>query len=306
MNFIKHRMRKLIGATFLIAGIFALASCGGGGGGGGGTPTAMSILPPPPSTLPADFPPAIPANSPPQASGSDIPNVVVAGQGSTSTLRVHNGGGGPVTYQSGQYLEPRDGDYQRMIVTRSTTINPGDTGNIPVACRQVRKSIPATGLRFFSSPKATTGTVGACQIACVNAGGSNVQNCVWGCETSPPPSSRGQIQFTLTDGCSDPGALEARFFGYVGTSTAGRPDYVWPSSNRVYTTGNRRTTGESIQVTLGESGSGIGVICYGAKLENDDSSYWGVGLDGDQGCSDCCTRVPSSGTTRVSRNLVCR
>lgn len=126
--------------------------------------------------------------------------------------------------------------------------------------------------------------------------------------TPPPASGGGRIRFTLTDQCRDPGALNARFFGYVGTSTAGRAPFVWPSSSEVYTTGNRRTTGDSIDVTLGESGRGIGIICYGAQLEGDSDTYWGVGLDGDQVCSDsdCCVRVPASGTVRDSRNLVCR
>lgn len=123
---------------------------------------------------------------------------------------------------------------------------------------------------------------------------------------TPPAVGGGQIRFTLTDQCRDSGALNARFFGYVGTSTAGRAPFVWPSSSRVYTTGNRRTVGDSIDVTLGDSGRGIGVICFGAELEGDSSTYWGVGLDGNQGCSDCCIRVPASGTVRESRNLVCQ
>lgn len=124
---------------------------------------------------------------------------------------------------------------------------------------------------------------------------------------NPPPQTAGVIAFTLIDQCTDPGALHARFFGYVGTSTAGRHDYVWPSSSNVYTTNNRRTVGDSIQVTLGESGKGIGIICFGAKLDNDgDTEHWGVGLVGGAGCSDCCYRVPQSGTHEEIIDLTCQ
>jgi len=63
MNFIKHHARKLIGTTFLVAGLVTLTSCGGGGGSSSGGGASMQITPVPlpaavaeiqPTTAPAD------------------------------------------------------------------------------------------------------------------------------------------------------------------------------------------------------------------------------------------------------------
>jgi len=201
----------------------------------------------------------------------------------------------------------------RYYRSTDSTITRGDTAVATDAVRSLSPGASSSESASVTAPSSGTHYYGACvdQVAgeqdpnddCTSSLEA-VRVVVSGATAGPPPSGSGRIAFTLTDQCTISGALEARFFGYVGTRPTGRAPYVWPSSTRVYTTGNRQTTGDSISVTLGESGRGIGVICYGAQLEG-SSRFWGAGLNGDQGCSDCCTQVPGSGTARVSRDLTC-
>ena len=128
-----------------------------------------------------DFPSAVPPRNPPQASGSDRPNVEVAGADSTGYVLARNRSAGPVTYPRGSWFEPRDGGYQRMIVSETVTVPAGQVAQVPAACMQFSKDVPASGIRFFSQSKPATGTVQSCQSRCLSSGG-NLQRCVWGCE----------------------------------------------------------------------------------------------------------------------------
>ena len=136
---------------------------------------------------PGFFPSPVRITSSPQAPGQDLPNVEVAGAGSTTALWVKNGGTGNLPIRAGTWYEPKDGNAQRMIVTESATVAAGQSVRVSAACMQRGKPVPPTGLRFFSAAKQISGQVQQCQARCL--GGSSVQtsvqNCVWGCETSP-------------------------------------------------------------------------------------------------------------------------
>jgi len=127
-----------------------------------------------------DFPAAVAPRNPPQATGRDLPNVEVAGAGTVQHVLVRNNAFTPVTYSQGTWLEPKDGGYQRMIVTETVTVG-REVARVPTACMQRSNGVPATGIRFYSQPKPATGTVQSCQRRCLGAGG-NVQGCVWNCE----------------------------------------------------------------------------------------------------------------------------
>ena len=127
------------------------------------------------------FPAAIPPGNPPQATGRDHRNVEVAGAQTTRYVLVRNRSSASVTYRRGTWLEPKDGSYQRMIVARTVTVPRGRVLQVPTACMQRSKGVPASGLRFYSQPKAASGAVQSCQRRCLGAGG-DVQGCVWNCE----------------------------------------------------------------------------------------------------------------------------
>ena len=192
----------------------------------------------------------------------------------------------------------------RYYRSTDSTISRTDTSVGTDVVRSLAASATSRESISLTAPSSVgTYYYGACVESVVGEVNLN-NNCSTGVSILASGSSTGSIKFTLTDGCRDPGALQARFFGYVGTSTAGRGHYQWPGDGGVFTTNNARTTGESITVTLGESGLGIGVICFGAALER-DTSHWGVGLDGEEDCNDCCSSVPSSGTSTFSQTLIC-
>ena len=141
-------------------------------------PTPTPALPPEPSR-----------SSPPQGPGSDLPGMEVAGAGTTAYVSALNNSSRSVTYRAGTWFEPKDGRYQRMIVTRSTTVSPGRVVEIPTACMQRGNPAPASGARFFSRPKSVSDAVQQCQSNCLS-GDQDIQTCVWRCErsTEPPPS----------------------------------------------------------------------------------------------------------------------
>ena len=164
------------------------------------------------------FPPELlPPGSPPQASGNDLFGVDAAtgstslsiGDDSLQTILVQDGGIQDIAYQPGDWLEPKDGGNQRMmivgpgqtaapvaagLVVRART--PAQARTVPqatgqtdlialsVVCMQFEKGIPARGSRFFSQPKSPDGTVQMCQRNCVVAGGNALQRCVWDCQNS--------------------------------------------------------------------------------------------------------------------------
>ena len=164
----------------------------------------------------SSFPPELlPPGSPPQASGNDLFGVDAA-TGSTSlsiggdslqTILVQDGGIQDIAYQPGDWLEPKDGGNQRMMIVgsgqtgapvaagpifragtpaqaRTVSLASGQAGLIAlsVVCMQIEKGIPKRGSRFFSQPKSPVGAVQMCQRNCVVAGGDTIQRCVWECE----------------------------------------------------------------------------------------------------------------------------
>ncbi|TLP58450.1 hypothetical protein FEE96_18635 [Parasedimentitalea maritima] len=57
---------------------------------------------------------------------------------------------------------------------------------------------------------------------------------------------------------------------------------AWPGDGEVYILDDYDTHSYNLQCQSGET------ICYGAWVRGDSDSYWGVGLNDANGCSDCC------------------
>ena len=235
------------------------------------------------------LPPPAPLRNAPQASGRDLPRIEVAGQGTVARLTVANDSSGSFTYYAGSWLEPKDGSYQRMMVLETTTVRSGASADIPTACMQFSKSIPATGLRFFSDPKLPGGSLQSCQTSCLDRGAqSTVQNCIWDCE-------KPRIEWTFEDACADGRDAHVRFFQF----RSGRIVRTWPSSTHAYVARFGQPETAILEPSQPELG---GQICFGAEAGN---LYWGVGIDGDESCDRCCLSVPRSGTVTDSSRLVC-
>ena len=166
-------------------------------------------------------------DEPPQASGEDRSGVEVAAAATVrdiaaddiQTFLVNNPGLQPAAYNPGDWLEPKDGGNQRMMIVgpagtaaaasfarnaiasapafgqgiraggaaaqrNEVGAHNGELISLSVVCMQIKGDIPTRGARFFSLPKSPAGTVQACQRDCVLAGGGNIQRCVWQCEQS--------------------------------------------------------------------------------------------------------------------------
>lgn len=59
-------------------------------------------------------------------------------------------------------------------------------------------------------------------------------------------------------------------------------NWEWPGGDQVYVLDDSRVHDYSLNCNSGEK------ICYGAWPKGTRQSYWGVGPDANQSCSDCC------------------
>lgn len=57
---------------------------------------------------------------------------------------------------------------------------------------------------------------------------------------------------------------------------------AWPGGGEVYILDDWDPKSFNLQCSTGE------LICYGAWVRGDSNTYWGVGIDNSQYCSDCC------------------
>ena len=226
-----------------------------------------------------------PKSSGPQASGSNISRVEVAGRGTTRYMSIANDSSSSAYYSAGDWFEPKDGRFQRMMILETVTASPGRVVDVPTACMQQSKKTPAVGARFFSRPKSTSGVLQQCQESCL--GRSDAQGCIWACE-------RPKLIWKMEDGCNDGISARYRFF----LREDGRTVRTWPGGNRYHVA---TSLGTKYTSTL-EASAGS-KICYGA--DDGRGNYWGLGLDGDRGCTGCCYNLPESGPREVSTRLTC-
>ena len=111
---------------------------------------------------------------------------------------------------------------------------------------------------------------------------------------SDPIPSKPTMEWTITDVCNDGKEIQYRFFHRDNSRTL----KTWPSTSRVYVARQFDTPyTHTLQLDSGDR------ICYGAAMPG-SNYYWGIGLDGDQGCDDCCyTARP--GLVTAGKRLTC-
>jgi len=57
---------------------------------------------------------------------------------------------------------------------------------------------------------------------------------------------------------------------------------AWPGDGQVYLLDDSAAHSYNLECSPGEQ------VCYGAWVRNASSTYWGVGMNDTQRCSDCC------------------
>ena len=73
-------------------------------------------------------------------------------------------------------------------------------------------------------------------------------------------------------------------------------DHVWPGDGQVYLLEYGESKTLSIECEVGES------ICYGAWIQGDQNTFWGVGPGNSQKCENCCYTCTGGQTEQI--NLV--
>jgi len=105
--------------------------------------------------------------------------------------------------------------------------------------------------------------------------------------TPRPPSGISTLVFNITDQCNDGYRINYKFFDRTN-------NLVWPGQGKVYYTEYyNQTYTHRLSCKTGAK------ICYGGNTGN---SYWGIGKDGDKGCTNCCFTCQGG---EVSRRLTC-
>ncbi|SJM28182.1 conserved exported hypothetical protein [Mesorhizobium delmotii] len=88
-----------------------------------------------------------------------------------------------------------------------------------------------------------------------------------------PAARAGDVTFEIRN--SHPNAMRVELY------TQDR-DYVWPGNNQDYYLNDGETKSIPLSCDDGES------ICYGAWVDGDEGTYWGVGPGNTEKCDDCC------------------
>lgn len=102
-----------------------------------------------------------------------------------------------------------------------------------------------------------------------------------GAGTGGGGSTANSSRWILADGCADGEGIQARFHEVRNGSRTG---LAWPGGSQVYLADPGGTIDVNLACTAGT------LICFGAtKRVSVSSGSWGIGIDGSQPCSDCCT-----------------
>jgi hypothetical protein len=70
-------------------------------------------------------------------------------------------------------------------------------------------------------------------------------------------------------------------------------NHVWPGGGEIYLLDDGETKTMPLSCNEGEQ------ICYGAWISGDRGTYWGVGPDNKETCSDCCYTCTGGSTELI-------
>lgn len=71
-------------------------------------------------------------------------------------------------------------------------------------------------------------------------------------------------------------------------------NHVWPGDGQVYILDDGETKQMPLSCEEGEK------ICYGAWIQGDRDTYWGVGPGNNQACDDCCYTCTGGATETIN------
>jgi hypothetical protein len=99
--------------------------------------------------------------------------------------------------------------------------------------------------------------------------------------TYEPAEAQSQV-FTFNIRSSHPNIVELRFYSQDRNVS-------WPGPNRVYSLDDSQVHSVPLRCLGGEK------ICYGAWVQGNTNTYWGLGPSGKARCEKCCyTCTPDS------------
>ncbi len=101
------------------------------------------------------------------------------------------------------------------------------------------------------------------------------------------PASASDVTFVMRNG--HPNALRVELYSQDR-------DHVWPGEGQDYYLDDGETKEMSLACEEGER------ICYGAWIDGDENTYWGVGPNNQQDCEGCCYTCEGGKTEQI--NLV--
>ncbi len=107
-----------------------------------------------------------------------------------------------------------------------------------------------------------------------------------------------EFTFSITDQCDDGADIRFRLFQFASSESSGY-DRFWPSdSTKVYVS-NGLNNKASTKIACEKST----LICYGGEPDDSSGSYWGVGLNANHGCDNCCFKCEDGVEKNV--DLIC-
>jgi hypothetical protein len=112
-----------------------------------------------------------------------------------------------------------------------------------------------------------------------------------GTPVTPPNITLGPnvstVTFDITDSCNSAPTVDVKFFD---KTTGG----IYPSPTTFYI----QNQGDDHRYAL--QGNMDSQVCFGACISTNANVYWGVGIDGTQGCQGCCSTFGKNDPTPVS------
>ena len=99
------------------------------------------------------------------------------------------------------------------------------------------------------------------------------------------PASAADVTFMMQN--NHPNAVEVELYSQDR-------NHVWPGNGQVYILDDGETKQMPLSCEEGEK------ICYGAWIQGDRDTYWGVGPSSQQACDDCCYTCTGGATETIS------